>query len=103
MGFTADGASVNGVRKGSAPVAAPIPGPTGNLAHSLLVEKRQYSDENILVCWPWGSNGVGGSVTPSLLHNLLTYLLCTYSSINSDSENSDSHKKPQQASPAGVQ
>ncbi|CAE7823984.1 unnamed protein product [Symbiodinium sp. CCMP2592] len=45
VGFTADGASVNGVRKGSTPISAPIRGPTGNLAHSLLQEKRQFSEE----------------------------------------------------------
>ena len=67
VGFSADGASVNGVRKGSTPVAAPIRGT--NLAHKLLEEKAEYTQESILVCWPQGSNGVQ-SVGTSLLYTV---------------------------------
>ena len=50
--FTADGASVMGTQRSSRPLAAPIPGPTGNLANSLQELKQEFDcPEKILVAW----------------------------------------------------
>ena len=51
VSLTADGASVNGVRRGSRPISEPFCGPVGNLAHSLQQFKKEFSDEKLMCIW----------------------------------------------------
>lgn len=51
VGFTADGAPVMGTQRQSRPLAAPVRGPVGNLAHALLERKKEYCNEGLLVAW----------------------------------------------------
>eukprot|EP00969_Alexandrium_andersonii_P056661 2498177-Alexandrium_andersonii.AAC.1 len=51
VALTADGAGVMGTQRGGRPLAEPREGPVGNLAHSLLQFKREFSSESLMVIW----------------------------------------------------
>ena len=48
VALTADGASVIGTGRGGHPLTEPRDGPVGNLAHSLLMFKIKFTQDNLV-------------------------------------------------------